>query len=94
MCRTLDLGNGMKQHWVCEDCGLGGAIDHKENADVIAIVHALRDHHETLASKYAPTCHFNIDRVRVRNDALTNEYEWNRFVAGIEQKTAKKRRVP
>jgi hypothetical protein len=80
-----------KQSWVCEDCGLTGATEYDPREGVFAVVRALRDHHETLASKYAPTCHFDIDRVRVRNPELMDEYEWNRSVVEIERKTAHKR---
>lgn len=60
-----------KQEWVCEGCGLHGTAEYdSERADVLTVLRAIRDHHETLASKYAPLCHFDVDRVRVRNDAL------------------------
>lgn len=74
------------QEWVCEGCGLSGTASYDSGrGDVLSVVRAIRDHHETLASKYAPLCHFDVDQVRVRNDALMNVYEWNRLVAKIEK---------
>jgi hypothetical protein len=63
-----------KQEWVCEGCGLTGKVTYEPKAGVFAVVRVIRDHHETLAGKYAPTCHFDIDQVRVRNQELM--YEW------------------
>jgi hypothetical protein len=75
-----------KQEWVCEVCGLSGAIEHTENADVMSIVHQLEDHHDRLASKLAPHCRFNVHKVRIRNSELMDIYEWNRLVASLERK--------
>jgi hypothetical protein len=80
-----------KQEWVCEGCGLHGTVTYdSERGDVLSVLRALRDHHETLASKYAPLCHFDVDRVRVRNDALMDVYAWNRLVAKIEKGCGRK----
>jgi hypothetical protein len=75
-----------KQEWVCEGCGLSGVVQYNTGDGVFAVVHAIRDHHETLASRHAPTCHFDIDQTRVRNPEATDIYEWNRLVAEIERK--------
>jgi len=72
-----------KQEWVCEGCGLHGSTEYEPGNDVFSIVRMIRDHHERLASKYAPLCHFDVDQVRVRNPALMDEYEWNRLVMKI-----------
>lgn len=82
-----------KQEWVCEGCGLSGVVEYNGGDGVFAVVHAIRNHHETLASKFAPTCHFDIDQTRVRNSEMVNIYEWNRLVAEIERKTRAKRTV-
>jgi hypothetical protein len=74
-----------KQEWVCEGCGLSGVADYESGDGVFSVVRAIREHHETLASKYAPTCHFDIDQVRVRNPELMDEYAWNRRVAEIRK---------
>lgn len=75
-----------KQEWVCEGCGLSGATKFNPGDGVFAAFYAIRDHHETLASKYAPLCHFDVNMVRVRNPDF-DKYEWNRLVAEIEKKT-------
>lgn len=80
-----------KQEWVCEGCGLNGKVEYRPHDGVFAVVRAIRDHHETLAAKYAPLCHFDVDQTRVRNSDLMDEFEWNRLVAEIERKTAPKR---
>ncbi|MGA2426716.1 MAG: hypothetical protein ABSG07_22170 [Terriglobales bacterium] len=80
-----------KQEWVCEGCGLSGSTEYKSSDGAFAVVHAIRDHHERLASQYAPTCHFDIDQTRVLNPELMDQYAWNRFVAEISRKTARKR---
>jgi hypothetical protein len=82
----------MKQEWVCEDCGLNGVVEYRPHEGVFAVVHAIRDQHETLAAKYAPLCHFDIDRTRVRNSKTMDEFGWNRLVAQIERKTENKRK--
>jgi hypothetical protein len=75
-----------KQEWVCEGCGLNGTATYDpERGDVLSVVRAIQDQHETLASKYAPLCHFDLARVRVRNDAMMNVYIWNQLVAKIEK---------
>jgi hypothetical protein len=75
-----------KQEWVCEGCGLSGAVTYADPAgDVFAVFRLVRDHHESLASKYAPLCHFDVDQVRVRNNAVMDVYAWNRLVAKIEK---------
>ena len=79
-----------KQEWVCEGCGLSGKTEYEPETGAFAVVHAIRDHHETLASKYAPLCHFDVDQVRVRNSQLTDEYAWNRLVAEIGRKCGRK----
>jgi len=79
-----------KQEWVCEGCGLSGTVEYEPKADVFAVVHAIRDHHETLAAKYAPLCHFDVSQTRVRNAELMDEFEWNRLVAKIEKDTGRK----
>jgi hypothetical protein len=81
-----------KQEWVCEGCGLSGKVEYEPRDGVFAVVHAIRDHHETLASKYAPLCHFDVSTTRVRNAELMDEFEWNRLVAKIEKDTGRKRR--
>lgn len=74
-----------RQEWLCEGCGLNGTVTYNAaRGDVFAVLRAIRDHHETLAGKYAPLCHFDMDRVRVRNDELMTVYEWNRLVHKIE----------
>jgi hypothetical protein len=83
--------NLKRQEWVCEGCGLAGTTEYDENAGVFAAVHNIRDHHERLASQYAPTCHFDIDQTRVRNAALIDPYAWNRLVAEIGRKTQARR---
>jgi hypothetical protein len=79
----------MRQAWVCEGCGLNGVVDYEPSDGVFAVVLAIRTHHETLASKYAPTCYFDIDQTRVQNPALTDKYAWNRLVGEIGQKQTK-----
>lgn len=79
-----------KQNWVCEDCGMNGTVRYDIKDGVFAVVHAIRDHHETLASRYAPTCHFTLERVRVWNPREMDVYAWNRFVAAIEQRCERK----
>ena len=75
-----------KQEWVCGGCGLSGTATYDpERGDVLSVLRAIRDQHETLASKYAPLCHFDVDRVRVRNDAEMDVYKWNRLVRKIEE---------
>jgi hypothetical protein len=74
-----------RQEWVCEGCGLSGTTEY-EVKDVLSVFRALRDHHERLASKYAPLCHFDPDQVRVRNPEMIDEYAWNRLVGEIERK--------
>jgi hypothetical protein len=80
-----------KQWWVCEGCGLSGATEYDPNAGVFTVVHRIRDHHERLASSFAPTCHFDIDQTRVHNPELMDEFAWNRLVAEIERKTEARR---
>lgn len=85
-------GDKAKQEWVCEGCGLNGTVTYDSaRNDVLFVMRAIRDHHETLASKYAPLCHFDMDQVRVRNDALMSGYEWNRLVAKIENDCGRKK---
>lgn len=80
-----------KQEWVCEGCGLHGAATYDaERGDVLSVFRAIRDQHETLAAKYAPLCHFDVGRVRVRNDALMTEYAWSRLVNKIEKDCGRK----
>lgn len=75
-----------RQEWVCEGCGLHGVVTYDSAlADVMSVVCAIEDHHETLAGKYAPLCHFDVHQVRVRNDAKMDVYSWNRLVAKIEK---------
>jgi hypothetical protein len=74
------------QEWVCEGCGLSGKVKYKSQDGVFAVVNEIRAHHERLASKYAPLCHFDIDQTRVRNPELMDVYAWNRTVAEIEKK--------
>ena len=82
-----------KQEWACEGCGLNGtAIYDADRGDVLSVFRAIRDHHEALAAKYAPLCHFDVDRVRVRNDAAMDVYEWNRLVAELEKTAGQKAR--
>jgi hypothetical protein len=79
-----------KQEWVCEVCGLSGAVEHEEQADAVAVVYLIADHHDSLATRHVPAkailpCRFDLRKVRVRNDALMDVYEWNRLVASIEK---------
>lgn len=64
---------------------MSGATQYRADGDVFSAFRAIRDHHETLASKHAPLCHFDVDKVRVRNSAMMDIYEWNRLVATIEK---------
>lgn len=82
-----------KQEWVCEGCGLNGTVEYDPlRGDVLSVVRELRKHHETLASKYAPSCHFDFLQVRVHNPDMMDQYAWNRLVAEIERKTQAQRR--
>lgn len=81
-------GETKRQEWVCEGCGLDGTTEYHTGDGVFAVVQAIRNHHETLASKYAPLCHFDVDQTRVRNDELMDVYEWNRLVAKIKKDRA------
>jgi len=74
----------MKQQWMCEVCGLSGAIEYSDGAGVMEVVHALESHHDRLASEHAPYCRFDTHRVRVKSDDM-DIYEWNRLVARHEQ---------
>jgi hypothetical protein len=85
-----DEGQPRKQEWVCEGCGLSGTVTFTPSTDVLSVMRLLRDHHETLASKYAPLCHYDMDRMRVRNDAVMDVYAWNRLVAKIEKSCGRK----
>jgi hypothetical protein len=74
----------MKQEWVCEGCGLSGAVDYEPtNGDVFSVVHAIEDHHNRLAERHASHCRFDVHKVRVRNPSLMDEFAWNRFVASV-----------
>ncbi len=81
-----------KQEWVCEGCGLSGTVTYDPGDGVFSVVRAIRDHHETLASKFAPLCHFDMDQTRVRNDAAMDVYAWNRLVAKIEKDCGRTRK--
>ena len=74
-----------RQEWVCESCGLSGAVNHEENADAVSVAYLIADHHDRLAKKYSPDCRFDLRKVKVRNPHLMDEYEWNRLVASIEK---------
>lgn len=81
----------LRQEWICEGCGLAGTTQYDPDAGVFDVVRQIRNHHENLASRYAPTCHFDIDQTRVRNPRLLDQYEWNRLVSEIGRKTQAKR---
>jgi len=74
----------VKQEWVCEVCGLNGAVQYREDAGVFEVVYAIEDHHNRLAAQYAPHCHFDVHKVRVKGEDV-DEYEWNRLVASLER---------
>ncbi len=74
-----------KQHWVCEVCGISGAVEHGDDAGVMEVINALENQHDRLAKLYAPHCRFDIHKVRVHNPELMDQYAWNRSVAEIQQ---------
>ena len=76
----------MRQPWVCESCGLSGAVTLPEHADVWTGVRAIEYQHDRVAAKYAPSCHFKAAKVRVHNPAEMDEFAWNRLVAEIEKR--------
>ena len=79
-----------KQEWVCEGCGLSGKVEYDPKDGAFAVIHAICDHHERLASMHAPLCHFDVFQTRVRNPKLMDEFEWNRLVVKIEKDTRRK----
>jgi len=81
-----------RQEWVCEGCGLSGTVTYDSGCgDVFSVIRAIRDHHETLASKYALLCHFDMDQTSVRNDDLMDVYAWNRLIAEIEKRCGRQK---
>lgn len=75
----------LKQEWVCEVCGISGATEFVQNADLFSVIYAIENHHDRLAQELAPHCRFDIHKVRVRNPELMDIYAWNRLVASLKR---------
>lgn len=71
-----------KQKWFCEACGVAGEVGHKESADVITVVKAIKaDHH-----KRSPGCPNPIENIRaLENESMQEEKDINKILEDLKR---------
>lgn len=75
----------LKQKWFCEICKVRGEVKYsKENADAMMVYYLIEDAHQV----GSPACLNPTDRLRVVNEPLMTEADWEQFnsmtsVAGL-----------